>query len=121
MFTNDNFKEMNLFHLELDGAFQLLDFGGDVIAVVERRGELAGLVETTTKHLLQLLDDGVRGQEGVVRVGQLLDLLVLLVELLEVLERHARYVVGLGLVAVSLVTEHAHAELGLRHILEPFI
>ena len=110
-----------LLHLELDGALELLALGDDVVAVEERRGELAGLVETATEHLLDLLDDDVRGEEGVVGVGELGDGLLGLVELLEVVEGHARHAVGLGLVAVLLVAEHAHAELRARHILESIV
>lgn len=111
-------KKTCLLHLELDGALQLLNLSWDVVAVVEWRRELAGLVETTTENLLQLLDNGVGGEEGVVRVGQLLDLLVLFVQLLEVLKGHAWDVVGLGLVAVLFVSQHAYSELRLRDVLE---
>lgn len=111
----------NLFHLELDGALQLLDLGRDVVAMIEWRREFASLVETTTKHLLQLLDDSVRGEESIVRVRQLLHLLVLLVELFKVIERHTRNIVGLGLITMLLITKHAHSKLWLRHVLEPYI
>ena len=104
--------------MELDGALQLLNLSWDAVAVVEWRRELAGLVETTTENLLQLLDNGVGGEEGVVRVGQLLNLLVLFVQLLEVLKSHAWDVVGLGLVAVLLISQHANSELWLRDVLE---
>jgi len=111
-------QAQSLLHLELDGALQLLHLGGDVFAVLERRGKLAGLVQTTTQHLLQLLDDGVRRKESIIAVSQSGDLLLLLVQLLQVVQRAAVDAVGLGLVAVLLVTENAHLEAWSRHILK---
>ena len=49
---------------------------------------------------------------------QLLDELLVLVQLLQVVCVHARNVAGVGLVAVLLVTEHAHLHLGLGHVLQ---
>ena len=48
-----------LLHLELDGSLQLFALGSDVITVHEWSREFTGLVKTTTKNLLKLLDDGV--------------------------------------------------------------
>ena len=77
------------------------------------------LVETRSKQPGNLLDKSVRAEEGVVGLGQVLHLLLILVQLLEVVSGHARETFLLGLVAVSLISEDAHAELLARNILQP--
>ena len=63
------------------------------------------LVEARPQQPGDLLDQGVRAEEGVVALGQPLDLLLVLVELLEVISRHGRDILLLGLIDVSLVTQ----------------
>ena len=46
------------------------------------------LVEPRAQEPGHLLDQGVRGEEGVVALGKLLDLLLVLVQLLQVLGTH---------------------------------
>jgi hypothetical protein len=58
-----------LLHLEADGALELINLGLHALVVAERAGELAGLVETGTKDLGDVLDDGRGGKESVVLGG----------------------------------------------------
>jgi hypothetical protein len=75
--------------------------------VGDRGGELASLRETGTEETRDLLDQGVRGDEGVVLAGELLDQLLVLVELLEIVGGHGVDTVVLSSVDVVLVTEDA--------------
>ncbi len=108
-----------LLHLELDGGLQVVDLVVHVVTVGEQSRELASLVKTGTKQTGNLLDERLGSKEGVVLVGQLLDELLLLVELLEIVGAHEVVSLGLGLVAVVLVTKDAHRELGPGHMAKP--
>ena len=77
------------------------------------------LVETGSKQPGNLLDKSVRAEEGVVGLGQVLHLLLVLVQLLQVVGGHAGKVLALGLVAVGLVSQDAHAELLAGNVLQP--
>lgn len=106
-------EAQHLLELELDGALDLGDLLGEVLRVRHRRGELAGLVEPGAEQTGDLLDQGVRRQEDVVLLGQLLDQLLVLVQLLQVVSRAEVEAEGLGLVAVRVITDDAHAHVGL--------
>ena len=80
---------------------------------------LSYLVKTRSEQPGNLLDKSVGAEEGIVGLGQVLHLLLVLVQLLEVVSRHAGKTFLLGLVAVSLISEDAHAELLARNILQP--
>ena len=71
------------------------------------RGELAGLGEAGAQETGDLLDQGVRGQEGVVLARELLDQLLVLVEFLEVVRGHGVDAGVFGAVDVVLVAEDA--------------
>ena len=77
------------------------------------------LVQARAQQSWDLLDEGVGAEEGVIALGQPLDLLLVLVELLEVVSGHAGETFLLRLIAVSLVPEDADAELLARNILQP--
>ena len=85
----------------------------------EQGRELAGFVEPRSKEPGDLLDQRLRREESIVLLRQLLDELLLLVQLLEVLGTHEGNSLGLRLIAVLLVAEHAHGELGTRHVSQP--
>ena len=96
-------KAQHLLHLELDGGLEVQHLLGQVVAVSHQSGELTSLekgdikrksclsiawspylVKTRAQQPGNLFDQSVRGQEGVIGLGQLLDLLLVLVQLLEV-------------------------------------
>jgi hypothetical protein len=101
----------HLLELELDGGAGVLDLGLEVVVTGDETGELAGLVKTGAEDPRDLLDEGLRGKEVVVLLGELLDELLVLVELLEHVNIHPLKVRGLGLVDVDLVTENADLHL----------
>merc|ERR1711879_921812 len=76
-------------------------------------GNLPALARPGPRITGDQLDQRLRCKEGIVTLSQFLDKLLVLVELLEVVLVHAGQVVGLGLVAVNLVTQDAHLHLGL--------
>ena len=108
-----------LLHLELDGALEVSNLIVDGIGVGKKRGELAGLVESGAQEPRDLLDQRLGSKEGVVLLGQLLDELLLLVQLLEVVSAHEIDSLGLGLIAMVLISDDAHGELGHGHVTEP--
>ena len=77
------------------------------------------LVQARSKQPGNLLDKSVRAEEGVVGLGQVLHLLLVLVQLLQVVGGHAGQVLALGLIAVGLVSQDAHAELLAGNVLQP--
>ena len=85
----------------------------------KKRRELPGFIQPGSEEPRNLLDQRFRREESIVLLRKLFDELLLLVQLLEVLGTHEGDSLGLGLVAVLLVTEHAHGELGTRHVSQP--
>ena len=77
------------------------------------------LVETGSQEPGDLLDQSVRGEEGVIGGGQLLHLLLVLVELLEVVSAHGVHTQGLGLVNMGLISQQTHLVLPPGHVLQP--
>ena len=73
-------QAQHLLELELDGRADLGELVAKVLGVRHGGGELASLGETGTEETGDLLDQGLRGQEGVVLLGELLDELLVLVE-----------------------------------------
>ena len=110
--ANGNTDGEHLLHLELDGGLELVDLGLKVLLVGHGGRELARLVEAWAKDTGKLLEELGRREEGVVLLGQLLDELLVLLQLLERLDVHAGHTGGLGLIAVTIVTEHAHLQVG---------
>jgi hypothetical protein len=105
--ANRDVKAHDLLHLELDGSLDLVALGLERIVGTAKGRELASLIETGAEKTGDLLDEGVRSDEGVVLGGELLDDLLVLVELLEVVNRHAVELGLGGLLYVDGVTEHA--------------
>ena len=83
------------------------------------RCDIPHLVETRSQEPGDLLDQSVGGEEGVILLGQSLDLLLVLVQLLQVISGHEVDTLGLGLVTMLLVTQQANLELLAGHVLQP--
>lgn len=109
----------HLLHLELDGRLNLLDLANHRLLMRQQGRELAGLVQARAKQTRNLLDQRLRGQEGIIGLGQLLHQLLVLVQLLQSLGIHEVDVVGLGFVAMLLIAKDAHLHLGTRNVLQP--
>jgi len=114
--SNGDGEAEHLLHLELDGGLQVVALGGQVVVMGHQGGELTGLVKSGTKEPGDLLDEGVGSQEGVIALGQLLDLLLVLVQLLQIVGSHAGDALGLGLVAMLLISKNADLELLLGDV-----
>lgn len=110
--TDGDTHAQNLLELELDGGLDLGDLVGQRLRVRDGRGELAGLGQTRTQDTGNGLDQGLRGNEGVVLAGKLLDELLVLVELLQIISRHGIDSAVLGTVNVVLVTQNADGHVG---------
>jgi hypothetical protein len=104
----------NLLHLELDGGLGGIDLLLQVVVLIKKSREFAGLGETRTKDTRNLLDERGRGQKVVVLLGELLDKLLVLVELLEVINGHLVHTHLVGLLAMLLVTQNANGGVGTR-------
>ena len=76
-------------------------------------------MQTGSEETGDLLDEGVRGDEDVVLLGQLLDLLLVLVQLLEVINRTELQTNLLGLIDVVGVSENANAHSRLGDVGQP--
>jgi len=107
--TNSDTHAQNLLQLEFDGGLDVVHLVGEVLGVGNGCRELSGLGETGTEETGNLLDEGVRGNEGIVLLRQLLDELLVLVELLQVISAHGIDTMVLGTINVVLVTENANA------------
>lgn len=73
-------QAQDFLELELDGGAHLVEFVGEVLVVGHRSRELAGLGKTGPKETGDLLDEGLRGKESVVLLGEFLDQFLVLVE-----------------------------------------
>lgn len=73
------------------------------------------LGKTGTQETRNLLDEGVRRDEGIVLLGKLLDELLVLVELLQVVGGHGINTKVLGTIDIVLVTENAVRPSVSRH------
>lgn len=58
-----------LLHLEFDSRLDLVHLGHHVLIVSEQGGELASLVQPRAQDTRDLLDQRLRGQEGIVLLG----------------------------------------------------
>ena len=77
------------------------------------------LVEARAQQPWDLLDEGVGGKESIILLGQSLNLLLVFVQLLQVVSRHEVDTLGLGLVAMLLVSQQANLELLAGNMLQP--
>jgi hypothetical protein len=73
-------QAQDLLELELDSGAHLVELVGEVLVVGYWGRELAGLGETGPKETGDLLDEGLRGKESVVLLGEFLNELLVLVE-----------------------------------------
>ena len=80
---------------------------------------MSHLVKAGAQKPWDLLDERVGGEEGIILLGQSLDLLLVLVQLLQVISGHEVDTLGLGLVTMLLVTQQANLELLAGHVLQP--
>lgn len=112
-------QAQDFLHLELDGSLDFIDLLGHGLGVSEKTWEFTGLVETGAEQTWNLLDERLGGEEGVVLLGQFLHQLLVLVEFLQSFSVHVGNVIGLGLVAMLLVTEDADLHLWPRNVLQP--
>merc|ERR1719251_708361 len=115
----DSYRQAeHLLHLELDGGLEVEDLGIEVVRVSHQRGELPCLVETRAQKPWDLLDESVRGEEGIILLGQALHLLLVLVQLLQVISRHEVNSLSLCLVAMLLISQQTNLELLARDMLQ---
>ena len=116
--TDGDGQAENFLHLELDGGLDFVDLLRHGLGVSQETRELSGLVETWTEQSGNLLDERLRGEEGVVFLGQLLHQLLVLVQFLQSFGVHERNFVGLGFVAMLLVTQDANLHFWTRNVLQ---
>jgi hypothetical protein len=105
--SDGNTETQHLLELELDGALDVIDLGGQVLGVGDGGGELSSLGKTGTEQTGDLLDQLLRCEERIVLASHLLDQLLVLVELLQIVDAHELESVVLGTVNVVLVSENA--------------
>jgi len=103
--SNSNAQAENLLELKLDGALDVGDLLGQIFRVGNGSGELSGFGQTGAEKTGDLLDELLRGDEGIILAGELLDELLVLVELLQVVNRHGLEAVVFGAIDVVLVSE----------------
>ena len=129
-------KNIHLLHLELDGGLEVENLGIEVVRVSHQRGELSclqditqniasrnnittNLVEARAQKPWNLLDESVRGKEGIVLLGQPFDLFLVLVQLLQVISGHEVNALCLRLVTMLLISQQTNLELQAWHMLQP--
>merc|ERR1719180_48272 len=116
--ADSNRQAAHLLHLELDGGLEVEDLGVEVVRMSHQRGELSSLVEAWAQKPWDLLDQGVRSKEGVVLLGQALNLLLVRVQLLQVVSGHEVDALGLSLVTMLLISQQTNLELLAGHMLQ---
>ena len=82
-------------------------------------GHKRTLGETGTKETGNLLDESLRGKEGIVLLGKLLNELLVLVKLLQVVDGHVLKVNLLGPVDVGGIGKNADGHAGTRDVGQP--
>jgi len=102
--------------LKLDGRFKIRDFCRQVIGVGDGRRELARLGKTGPEQTRDLLNQGLRRQESIVLLGQLLDQFLVLVELLQIVDTHVLKFNLLGAINVRGVGQNANSHSGTGDI-----
>ena len=108
-----------LFHLEFDGALQIVDLVDDVVTMSQQGGELASLVQTGSQKPGDLFDQRFGSKESIVLLCQLLDKLLLLVQLLQIVSAHEWNALLLGFITMLLIAENADGELGSGNVAQP--
>merc|ERR1711915_912361 len=116
--TNSDRQTQNLLHLELDGCLEIVNLLPQIIIMGHQSWELSSLVQTRSQKPGNLLDEGIRCNESIEALGQLLDFLLVLIQLLQIVSRHAIETKRLGLVTVLLISQKAHFEFRTWHMFE---
>merc|ERR1711915_897984 len=116
--TNSDRQTQNLLHLELYGSLEIVNLLPQVIIMSHQSRELSSLVQTRSQKPWNLLDKGIRCNESIEALGQLLDFLLVLIQLLQIVSRHAIETKGLGLVTVLLISQKAYFEFRTWHMFE---
>ena len=93
--------------------FDLVNLLLHVIILVKKRWELASLGKAGAKDTRNLFDEGSRGEEVVVLLGELLDQLLVLVELLQVINCHFIDAKLVSFLTMLLVAKNADCGVGL--------
>jgi len=114
--SDSDAQAQDLLELELDSGAHLVELVGEVLAVGYWGRELAGLGETGPKETGNLLDEGLRGKESVVLLGEFLNELLVLVELLQVINRHVFEVDLFRAIDVGGVCENADGHARARNV-----
>jgi hypothetical protein len=117
--SNGNRQTENLLHLELDGGLDLINLCCHRLGVSQKTRELSGFVKTWTQQTRDLLDERLGGKESVVLLCKLLHQLLVLVEFLQSFSIHEWNIVGLGLVAMLLISQDADLHFWARNELQP--
>ena len=110
---------MYLFHLEFDGALQIVDLFDDVVTVSQQGRELASLVQTGSQKPGDLFDQRFGCKESIVLLGQFLDEFLLLVQFLQIVGAHERNALLLGFITMLLIAKNADRELGSGNVAQP--
>merc|ERR1711915_419440 len=116
--SNSDRQTQNLFHLELDGCLEIVNLLPQVIIMGHQSWELSRLVQTGSQKPRNLLDEGIRSNESIETLSQLLDFLLVLIQLLQIVSRHAIEAERLGLVTVLLISQKANFEFRTWHMFE---
>merc|ERR1719357_2341124 len=116
--SNSDRQTQNLFHLELDGCLEIVNLLPQVIIMGHQSWELSSLVQTGSQKPRNLLDKGIRCNESIEALSQLLDFLLVLIQLLQIVSRHAIETKRLGLVTVLLISQKANFEFRTWHMFE---
>merc|ERR1711915_862134 len=116
--TNSDRQTQNLLHLELDGCLEIVNLLPQIIIMGHQSRELSGLVQAGSQKPGNLLDKGIRCNECIEALGQLLDFLLVLIQLLQIVSRHAIETKRLSLVTVLLISQKANFEFRTWHMFE---
>merc|ERR1711915_625400 len=116
--TNSDRQTQNLLHLELDGCLEIVNLLPQVIIMGYQSWEFSSLVQTGSQKPWNLLDKGIRCNESIEALGQLLYFLLVLIQLLQIVGRHAIETKRLGLITVLLISQKANFEFRTWHMFE---
>jgi hypothetical protein len=105
-------EAQHLLELELDLRADAVHLVFKGLVVRAQGGKLPGFVQAGAEETGNLLNHGLRGEEVIVLLSELLDELFVLVQLLKRLHVHVVNADALRFFAVLRVTEHAQLELG---------
>jgi hypothetical protein len=114
--TDAGAEAQNLLELELDGGLELVDLVSDGLVEADDGGELTRTIHVGADETGDVLDDGLRAEEGVVLVAHLLDELLVLVELLELVLVLGGEASLLGDILVAEIANKADGHAGAAHV-----